>query len=68
VKNNSLLDTAAWRKSSYSSAEGACVGVARPFAPIIGIRDTKAPDAGYLTVSPKAFNALLNLIRARPRR
>lgn len=48
-----------WRKSSRSNTSGgACVEVAR-LAGAIGIRDSKAPAAGHLTLSPENFAALL---------
>jgi len=30
----------------------------------VGIRDSKAPEAGYLTVSPEALSALVGRIKA----
>ncbi|MFI0481944.1 DUF397 domain-containing protein [Actinomadura sp. 9N215] len=54
----------AWRKSSYSGTEqGACVEVA-DLNSGIGIRDSKNPGLGKLTLTPKAFADLL----ARARR
>lgn len=51
------LDTM-WRKASCSSPDNACVEIART-APVVGIRDSKAPDAGQLAVTPAAFDAFL---------
>jgi len=59
----SPLDTATWRKASFSNPDNGCVDVARPAAPVVGIRDSKAPHAGRLTVAPAAFNALLDLVK-----
>jgi hypothetical protein len=56
------LDNTTWRKASYSSPDNACVDVARPVAPVVGIRDRKAPHAGQLIVTPSAFDALLDLV------
>ncbi|MEU6177677.1 DUF397 domain-containing protein [Streptomyces coeruleorubidus] len=46
---------AAWRKSSYSGTSGGeCVEVA-DLGPGVGVRDSKMPEAGILTVSPHAY-------------
>lgn len=46
----------AWRKSSLSETE-ACVEVANgPF--VVGIRDSKRPEGGHLTIPHTAFHAL----------
>lgn len=44
-----------WRKSSYSSDSGApnCVELAQLDAAAVGVRDSKSPDAGHLTLEPK---------------
>lgn len=51
-----------WRKSSYSGGGGSggqdCVEVAR-LSEGIGIRDSKAPAAGHLSVSAAAFARLV---------
>ncbi|MFD0904581.1 DUF397 domain-containing protein [Actinomadura sediminis] len=49
-----------WRKSSYSGAinDEACVEVA-DLSSGIGIRDSKAPDAGHLLASRTVFAGLL---------
>ena len=48
-----------WRKASRSNASGnECVEVAA-LAEGRGIRDSKAPDAGHLTLSPECFAQLV---------
>lgn len=51
-----------WRKSSYSGAESNCVEVAFPDT-VVGLRDSKNPDAGHLTVSRTAFAELIDRIK-----
>ncbi|MGC4952180.1 DUF397 domain-containing protein [Actinomadura citrea] len=55
-----------WRKSSYSGGvnDEHCVELGR-LAPGtgIGVRDSKAPDAGHLTLSPTQFASLINQIK-----
>ncbi|MFD0857052.1 DUF397 domain-containing protein [Actinomadura adrarensis] len=55
-----------WRKSSRSGSGGAggqeCVEVADLGAGR-GVRDSKAPDAGHLVLTPEAFAALVTAIK-----
>ena len=62
------VETAAatWFKSSYSGGEGnECVEVAH--APSwVGVRDSKAPARGMLTMSPGAFAAFAGGMKTCP--
>lgn len=55
---------AQWRKSSYSGGNsGQCVEVAQAPA-LVGIRDSKNPDAGHLAVTRSAFASLVSRVKA----
>lgn len=50
------LTNAAWRKSSYSGANGGnCVEVARNLADVVAVRDSKDPDGPALAFSPREW-------------
>ncbi|MFA1549172.1 DUF397 domain-containing protein [Actinomadura chokoriensis] len=53
------LTKAAWRKSSYTTANGGdCVELAS-LSEMVAVRDSKNPDGPELLVSREAFAALL---------
>jgi len=58
------LSRAEWHKSSYSSQDGNCVEVASNLPGLVAIRDSKAPDAPNLLVSPETWQAFLLTLRA----
>jgi hypothetical protein len=61
------LRNARWRKSTRSGGQqgGACVEVADNLAGIVAIRDSKDPQGPALVVTPRAFAAFTEEIRAR---
>ncbi|WP_433227549.1 DUF397 domain-containing protein [Actinomadura formosensis] len=57
------MRTPTWRKARRSGGQGdACVELA-PLPNGIGVRDSKAPDAGHLTLTPPAFHTLLKNLK-----
>lgn len=54
------MKVAPWRKSSHSSGgtSGECVEL-KDLGSAVGVRDSKAPEAGYLALSPAAFAELV---------
>ena len=58
------LSCAQWHKSSYSSQSGNCVEVACNLPALVAVRDSKAPDAPNLLVSPETWRAFLLTVRA----
>jgi uncharacterized protein DUF397 len=58
------LTGAAWRKSSYSSANGGdCVEVA-PGPRAVAVRDSKDPGGPKLAVAPAAWRAFTRQVKA----
>ncbi|TDE18941.1 DUF397 domain-containing protein [Actinomadura sp. 6K520] len=56
---------ALWRKSTYSGGnEGECVEIG-DLNDDIGIRDSKNPANGHLTLTRQSFAALLTQLRAQ---
>jgi len=57
-----------WRKSSHSADTGQddCVELARLTPTVVGVRDSKNPMDGQLTMSPEAFGRLVRAIRDTP--
>ncbi|MEW2353656.1 DUF397 domain-containing protein [Spirillospora sp. NPDC029432] len=54
-----------WRKSSHSgtSNNSDCVELA-VFAEGVGVRDSKAPDAGHIVVARRGIGSLIDAIKA----
>lgn len=59
-----LDPTMRWRKSSYSGNTGGdCVEVADT-PTLVAVRDSKNPDHGTLTLTPKAFATFVGFVSA----
>ncbi|MES9604472.1 DUF397 domain-containing protein [Actinomadura sp. NPDC000929] len=64
--NTPELPRPLWRKSTYSGGdEGECIELA-PLDGRVGIRDSKNPSAGHLTLTRQTFAALITRLAARP--
>jgi hypothetical protein len=58
------MDELIWRKASASASNGDCVEVGTTTTGhTAGIRDSKSPERGHLTVTPVVFGELLSAIR-----
>lgn len=57
------LANALWRKAKASQNNGNCVEVAA-VPGVVGVRDSKDPNGGHLTVTPASFDAFLAGIKA----
>lgn len=56
-----------WRKSSYSSAQGNCVEVAKDAPGLVAVRDSKNPDGALLTFERRAWEAFTAKIKTASR-
>ena len=52
-----------WRKSSYSSGQGACVEVAE-LPTLIAVRDSKDPDGAKLVFPAAEWRAFTDAVKA----
>ena len=58
------LSRAEWRKSSYSSQNGACVEVATNLPGAVAIRDSKDPGGPVLHIPAAGWRAFLRVLAA----
>jgi Domain of unknown function (DUF397) len=59
------LSRAVWRKSSYSSQNGACVEVASNLPSTVAVRDSKTPDGPRLLIPAAEWRAFVRDLKAR---
>ncbi|MFE9421973.1 DUF397 domain-containing protein [Kitasatospora sp. NPDC006697] len=52
-----------WRKSSYSSGQGACVEIASHFTTTLPLRDSKDPHGPALLFPTPSFAAFLSSLK-----
>ncbi|MEU0540110.1 DUF397 domain-containing protein [Nocardia sp. NPDC005978] len=57
---NDELNTAVWKKSSFSQPSGECVEVARLSGGRVGVRDSKNPGGPALVFTPGEWNAFIS--------
>ena len=53
-----------WRKSSYSGETNTCVEISDDLPGVRAVRDSKNPEQPYLTVSPAAWSAFVESVKA----
>lgn len=58
------LSRATWRKSSYSSQNGACVEVATNLPAAVAVRDSKDPEGPGLVVPAAEWRAFVRGLKA----
>lgn len=54
------MEETTWRKPSQSEGANNCVEVALSLETAVGVRDSKDPASGHLTVAPATWSAFLN--------
>ncbi|MEV6973591.1 DUF397 domain-containing protein [Kitasatospora sp. NPDC093806] len=56
------IDSAQWRKSTYSNGQGDCIEIADGLADIVPVRDSKDPNGPTLTFTSIAWSAFITAI------
>lgn len=57
------LTRAQWSKSSYSSANGACVEVAKNLPGLVAVRDSKDPEGPKLLISSADWRTFVHGVK-----
>ncbi|SDO28335.1 protein of unknown function [Streptomyces sp. cf386] len=58
------LNSARWRRSSYSNANGGnCVEVTEDFAAVVPVRDSKTPNGPALVVTAASWTAFVAALK-----
>ncbi|WP_260639402.1 DUF397 domain-containing protein [Streptomyces angustmyceticus] len=58
------LNSAQWRKSSYSNGDGAdCVEVADGFPGLVPVRDSKTPEGSALIIPAAAWSRFVTAVK-----
>ena len=58
------LNTAVWRKSSYSNQDGGeCVEIADHFPSLVPVRDSKASDGPALLIESQAWTSFVTALK-----
>ncbi len=58
------MSRAEWRKSSYSSQNGACVEVATNLPGAVAVRDSKNPEGPGLVITAAEWRAFVRGLKA----
>jgi hypothetical protein len=58
------LETATWRKSSYSGTGGDCIEVADGFSGVLPVRDSKDPEGPRLVFDSPAWSSFVKAVKA----
>ncbi|WP_338683151.1 DUF397 domain-containing protein [Streptomyces acidiscabies] len=65
MRNAPELNSARWRRSSYSNANGGtCVEISEDFPGVVPIRDSKNPNGPALTVPTTAWDTFISSLKS----
>jgi len=65
MRHTPELNTARWRRSSYSNTNGGnCVEITEDFPGIVPIRDSKNPHGPVLTVPTPAWDTFISSLKS----